>query len=244
MVADGVDDVVKAVREELRRGASHIKFVASGGVASPTDPVDNLQYRDDEISAMVEEAGRHDAYVAAHCHPKEAIRRCVELGVRSIEHGTLIDKETAEFVANSDAFIVPTMATIFALDEDGERLGLPPVSMAKVREIVGDAITGMEIMRAAGVRVGFGSDLLGPHYQRQGTEFTLRKDVFTPFEILKSATSTNAEILNMSGLIGCVKVGAFADMIAVKGNPLEDVELLAKGAENLSMVMKNGQIYR
>ena len=125
VVADGVDECIKAVREELRKGASHIKIMGSGGVMSPTDPIDKCQYSDAEIGAIVDECQRQGAYVAAHCHPDEAVRRSVELGVRSIEHGTLITPDTAAFVASEGAFVVPTFATMGALAEDGAELGLP-----------------------------------------------------------------------------------------------------------------------
>src|SRR3984957_6410351 len=127
VVADGADAVRRAVREELRRGASHIKIMGSGGVASPTDPLDRCQYSDDEIRAAVDEADRAGSYVAAHCHPKEAVRRAAAMGVKSIEHATLIDRDTAEFVAERGSFAVPTMAVIIALVEEGDKLGFPPV---------------------------------------------------------------------------------------------------------------------
>ncbi|MGH9394976.1 MAG: amidohydrolase family protein, partial [Terriglobales bacterium] len=119
VIADGADAVRRAVREELRRGASHIKVMASGGVVSPTDPLERCQYSDDEIRAAVEEAERAGAYVATHCHPAEAVRRSAELGVRTIEHGTLMDARTADFVAERGAYVVPTMATISALADQG-----------------------------------------------------------------------------------------------------------------------------
>jgi len=244
VLADGQEAVLRAVREELRRGADHIKILASGGVASPNDPVDNLQFTDDETRTICDEVKRHGRYVAAHCHPAAAIERSVRLGVRTIEHGTLIDDATARYVAEQGAYIVPTMAVIFALYEDGAAHGLPAASVRKVGEVVGHAKSGMERMKRAGCKIGFGSDLLGPQHTRHGTEFSLRKDVFTPLEILRQATSTNAEILNRSGEIGCVKVGARADLIAVRGNPLEDIELLAAQGRNLSLIMRDGAVHK
>ena len=244
VLADGKESVLRAVREELRHGASHIKILASGGVASPSDPVDDLQFSDEEITAIVDECTRRHVYVAAHCHPASAIERSVRLGVRTIEHGTLIDDETAAFVANSSSYIVPTMAVINALYTDGEALGLPAASVEKIRDIHGKALAGLEIMKKAGLRLGFGTDLLGPQHDRQGTEFSLRKDVFTPLEILRQATSINAEILQQVDKLGCIKPGAFADLIAVKGNPLDDIEVLNKKGESLALIMKAGDMYR
>ncbi|MGH8209509.1 MAG: amidohydrolase family protein, partial [Steroidobacteraceae bacterium] len=122
--ADGVDECIKATREELRKGAHHIKIMGSGGVISPSDPLDRCQYSEAEIRAIVAECERHGAYVCAHCHPTAAIRRCVEYGVRSIEHGTLIDDETADFVAERNAYVVPAMAVHSALKESGPKMGL------------------------------------------------------------------------------------------------------------------------
>ena len=174
IIADGADAVRRAAREELRRGASHIKVMASGGVASPTDPLDRCQYSDDEIRAAVEVATMAGAYVAAHCHPAEAIRRAALLGVRSIEHATLIDRPTADVVAERGAFAVPTMVVIIALAEQGGALGLPPASMEKLRRIADRAIESLRILQAAGVKMGFGTDLLGALHVQQSREFTLR----------------------------------------------------------------------
>lgn len=236
--ADGVDECTKAVREELRKGASHIKIMASGGVTSLTDPLERCQYSEREIRAIVEECERHGAYVCAHCHPAEAIRRCVEYGVRSIEHGTLIDEETAKFVATKGAFVVPTMAVIFALAEDPSRLS--DASRVKLRMVREGALAGLEIMKRAGVKIGFGTDLLGPLHSRQGEEFTVRREVLSAFDILHSATAVNAEIVQMGGKLGVVKEGALADLLVVDGDPLKDIELLAANGRHLTHIMVDG----
>ena len=244
VIADGVDEVIKAAREELRRGAHCIKIMGSGGVASPTDPIWMNQYREDEIRAIVNETTERRTYTAAHCHPASAIRRCVEFGVRSIEHGTLIDDETARYVAEKGAFIVPTMAIIFALVELGRKLGFPPQSQEKAEFAFKQAISGMESMRKAGVRIGFGTDLLGETYVQESREFTLRKEVFTPLEILRQATSTNAVLLQQEGKLGCIKEGAHADLLVVDGDPLKDIELLAAGGRNLRLIMRAGELVK
>jgi imidazolonepropionase-like amidohydrolase len=244
VIADGADAVRKAVREEFRRGASHIKIMASGGVASPTDPLDRCQYSDDEIRAAVEEADRAGFYVAAHCHPKEAVRRAVALGVRSIEHATLIDAETAEYVAEKGAFTVPTMAVIIALLEEGDKLGLPAVSMEKLRRVVDSALSSLEIMKRAGVKMGFGTDLLGALHVRQCSEFTLRAKVLPAIDVLRSACAVNAELLRETGRLGCVREGAVADLLVVDGNPLEDISLLGSGGDRLPIIMKDGRFHK
>jgi imidazolonepropionase-like amidohydrolase len=243
-VVDSPDEVRKAVREELRNGAHQIKIMGSGGVASPSDPVDRSQFSDAEISAAVEEASRHGAYVMAHCHPAAAIRRCAELGVRSIEHATLIDQEGAEMVAAKGAFVVPTLATFYALLEDGAKLGLPPASQEKLQQISGGALQGLQVMRSAGLKIGFGTDLLGSQQDRQGTEFGLRAQIFSPLEILQQATSINAELLRLEDKVGRVAPGYEADLIVVDGDPLRDIALLAADGRKVPLVMKGGEIFK
>jgi len=244
VIADGVDAVQRAVREELRRGASHIKLMASGGIASPTDPLERCQYSDDEIRAAVDEAARAGSYVAAHCHPAEAVRRSVALGVRSIEHATLIDRETAEFMAGRGAFAVPTMATLSALAEEGEQLGLPAVSVEKLRRIGDRALGGLEIMKRAGVKMGLGTDLLGAQHVRQSSEFTLRAQVLPAIDILRSACAVNAELLGQSGRLGTIREGAAADLLVVDGNPLDDISLVARNGDGFLAIMKDGRFHK
>jgi imidazolonepropionase-like amidohydrolase len=244
LVADGVDACVKAAREELRRGAHCIKIMGSGGVASPTDPIWMNQYREDEIRAIVAETTERRSYTSAHCHPAGAVKRCVDFGVRVIEHGTLIDDETARFVAERGAYIVPTLVIIHVLAEQGRQLGFPAQSQAKVDLIVRQAVQGLESMRGAGVKVGFGTDLLGDTYVQQCREFTIRKEVFSPLEILRQATSTNAAILQQVDKLGCIKSDAYADLLVVEGDPLKDIELLAASGRNLRLIMRAGELVR
>ncbi|MBJ7498913.1 MAG: amidohydrolase family protein [Sphingopyxis sp.] len=244
IVADGVDACIAAVREEFRRGAHTIKIMGSGGVSSPTDPIWMNQYREDEVRAIVNECVERRSYASAHCHPDSAIRRCVEFGVRCIEHGTLISDETAAFVAEQGAFVVPTMAIIFALRELGPSLGFPPESQEKLDIVFDEALSGMDRMRSAGVRIGFGTDLLGETYTRECTEFDIRSEVFTPLEILRQATSIGAEVLQMQGKLGCVAADAFADLIVVDGDPLADIGLLAQDGRALPLIMRGGEIVR
>ena len=243
-IADGVDECIRATREELRQGAHCIKIMGSGGVASPTDPIWMNQYREDEIRAIVRETTERRSYAAAHCHPASAVRRCVEYGVRSIEHGTLIDDETARFVAEKGAYIVPTMVIIFALVELGPKLGFPPQSQEKAEYAYKEAVSGMDKMRKAGVKVGFGTDLLGSTYLQQCREFTIRSQVFTPLEMLRQATSVNAELMMMQGRIGCIAPGAHADLLVVDGDPLKDIGVLAADGRNLRVFVRGGELVK
>src|SRR6185369_394283 len=243
-IADGVDECIRATREELRQGAHCIKIMGSGGVASPTDPLWMNQYRADEIRAIVNECVERRTYVAAHCHPASAIRRCVEFGVRCIEHGTLIDAETARFVADKGAYIVPTMVIIAALVELGPKLGFAPQSQEKAEYAWKQAISGMELMRNAGVKVCFGTDLLGSTYDQECREFTLRSEVFSPLEILRQATSVTAEMMMLQGQIGCISPGAHADLLVVEGDPLKDISLLAANGRNLRTIVRGGSVIK
>jgi imidazolonepropionase-like amidohydrolase len=243
-IADGVAECRRAARDELRKGATQIKIMASGGVASPYDPVWNLQYSEEEVRAIVEEARGWHTYVMAHAYSPEAIRRSIDFGVRSIEHGNLIDRATAEHVAGADAFVVPTLVTFDAMHRFGRELGFPEVSLAKLGDVREAGLRSLEILQAAGVRIGFGTDLLGPMHRHQSHEFTIRAEAMAPFDIIRSATTLNAELLNRGGEIGVIAPGARADLIAVDGDPLADISLLDGQGEHLTHIMKDGVLYK
>lgn len=240
VVADGVPEVRRAARDELRKGATQIKIMASGGVASPSDPIWNLQYSEEEIRAVVWEARSWHTYVMAHAYTPEAIRRCVDYGVRSIEHGNLIDAETAAVVAQRGAYVVPTLVTYEALAEHGAALGMPAVSLGKLEDVRGAGLGSLEILRTAGVKAGFGTDLLGALQTHQSREFLIRAECLSPAEVLISATSINAEILGRAGELGVVQAGAAADLLVVDGNPLADLTLLTEQGAHLPIIMKAG----
>jgi len=244
VIADGVDECLKAVREELRQGAHCIKIMGSGGVASPTDPIWMNQYREDEIRAIVGECTERRSYVSAHCHPASAVRRSVAFGVRCIEHATLIDADTAAFVAARGAYVVPTMTILESLVEMGRALGFPAQSQDKAEVAWQQAISGLDVMRRAGVKLCYGTDLLGSLYARQCREFTLRSQVFAPHELLRQATGNAAEMMMMEGQIGCVTPGAYADLIVVDGDPLQDISLVAGDGARLAAIVRNGEVVK
>jgi imidazolonepropionase-like amidohydrolase len=243
-VVDGVDAMRRAVREELRRGASQIKIMVSGGVASPTDQIGHTQYALDEIRAAVEEAQAAGTYVMAHAYGPNAIRRAVEQGVRSIEHGNLVDQTTAEAMATRGAFMVPTLVTYETLFRHGAEMGLPPESRAKLGDVREAGLRALELCRAAGVPIGHGSDLLGDLHRYQALEFSLKAEVLTPHEVITAATRTNAALFNLAGEIGELTVGARADLLAVAGNPLLDLNLLQEGGRHFTLIMKDGVVYK
>jgi len=236
-VVDGVDALRRAARERFRQGAHAIKLMTSGGVVSPSDPIRNPQYSAEEIRAVTDEAARRDSYVAAHAYSPEAIAHSVLNGVRSIEHGNLLDAPTAELMAEHGAYLVPTLAAYDALDLRGAELGLAPVSQAKNREVLEAGRDAIGIARAAGVPVGWGSDLMGDLEDHQLQGLRLQAEVDRPLDLLRSVTSVNADLLGRDDL-GRIRVGARADLVILGGNPLEDPSLL--WADDDRIVIRSG----
>ena len=242
-MADGVDSVRKAAREELRKGAHAIKIMASGGVASPTDPVDNTQYSRDEIRAIVQEAASWHTYVLAHAYTSEAIARAVEEGVRTIEHGNLVDRPTAELMAERGAYAVPTLVTYDTMERFGRDFGFPEVSMSKIGDVRESGLKSLQTFKEAGVPMGLGTDLLGELHEHQSTELLIRSEVLSPMEIIQSATAVNAAILMQDGKLGVVAPGATADILVVDGDPTADLNLLQGQGAHLPVIMKAGEFF-
>jgi imidazolonepropionase-like amidohydrolase len=243
-IADGVPEVLKAVRDELRKGADLIKLMVSGGVASQSDPLESLQFRMDEIEAAVEEATRWGTYVAAHAYSARAVLRAVNGGVRSIEHGNLIDEPAAALMAKRGAYLVPTLVTYDSMKRRGRDYGLSEYSLAKNDVVLEAGLRSIELARAAGVKIGFGSDLLGQLQDDQCREFLIRSEIMSPFEIIQSASVVNAEILMRSGELGELVPGAHADLLVVDGNPYRDLQLFQDQGRHLAAIMKGGKFYK
>lgn len=243
-VVDGVDAVRLAVREEIQKGATQIKIMASGGVASPTDPIGNTQYSEDEIRAIVAEAEAAQTYVMAHAYTGRAISRAVRCGVRTIEHGNLVDREAADLMRRQGAFVVPTVITYEALARDGARLGLPAESVAKIETVRQAGRDSLRLYADAGVPMGFGSDLLGEMHERQADELHIRAELLGNLEAIRSATSTAAAILQREQELGTVRAGALADLLVVDGNPLNDIGVLTGQGNRIDMVMQAGRVHR
>jgi len=243
-IADGVDAVRAAVRDELRLGASQVKVLASGGVASPTDPIANTQYSREELTAMVEEAEAAQTYVMAHAYTAKAMRRCVECGIRTVEHGNLVDAETAALMARAGAYAVPTLVTYEALADEGASLGLPAESVAKIEDVRTAGLRSLEIFQRAGVKMAYGTDLLGEMQRHQSSEFVIRSRVLPAFEVIRSATTVAAEVLRMDGRLGVVAAGAIADLLVVDGDPLADLHVLVDQGAHLAAIMKAGTFHK
>jgi len=238
-VADGVSEVRRAACEEIRNGAHQIKVMAGGGISSPNDPLEGTQYSIEELTAIVQEATAARTYVMAHAYSPEAILRAV----RSIEHGNLLDEASAQAMAEAGTFLVPTLATYAAIARNGEQLGWSTVMREKTDRVKDQGVEALRIARAAGVKIGFGTDLLGDMHLSQSDEFTLRLPAMPAAEILWSATVVNAELIGQPGRLGTVAAGAHADLLVVDGNPLEDVTVLHQAAR-MPVVMKAGRFHR
>jgi imidazolonepropionase-like amidohydrolase len=244
VICDGVAEVRRAAREEIRRGARHIKIMLSGGVASPTDRVDSTQFSLDEIRAAVEEAEAANLYVTGHAYTSRAINRGLQCGVRSIEHGNLMDESSIPLFQETGAFYVPTLATYSALAARGKDFGLPEHSHRKVFDVLDRGLQALELAHRAGIPIAFGTDLLGGMMEDQLTEFTIRAQVQPAADIIRSATIVGAQLLRMEGQIGIIAPRASADLLVVDGDPLSDIEVMVHPERNLKLIMSRGEIVK
>jgi imidazolonepropionase-like amidohydrolase len=244
LIADGVDEVRSACRKLIKEGAGFIKVMANGGVSSPNDPIHSIQFSREEIAAMVEEAENAGLYVAAHLYTDRAIRRCVELGVHSLEHCNLIEPETAKLAAQKGCIAVPTLVAYEGLWLDGKELGFGEAEFAKIDVVRQGGLRSLQIMRDAGLKMAFGSDLLGELRKYHCMEFELLAKVLTPAEIIRSATIVGAQLCRMPGEAGIVAAGAHADLLVVDGDPLSDLSLLQDDGKHLSLIMRGGRTFK
>ncbi|WP_153392817.1 metal-dependent hydrolase family protein [Ornithinicoccus halotolerans] len=242
LVCDGVSEVRRGARHQLRTGAGHVKLMLSGGVASPTDRVDSLQFSAEEIRAAVEEATNANRYVTGHAYTAPAVNRGLELGVRCIEHGNLIDSSSVRLFVERGAFLVPTLVTYEYLHREGAAAGLPPASQAKVADVLEAGLHALELAWKGGVQLVFGTDLLGAMHHHQSEEFRIRGQVQPAHEVLRAATVTAAALLGREGQLGVIAPGATADILLVDGDPLTDTDVLAQPERHLRAVIQGGEI--
>jgi imidazolonepropionase-like amidohydrolase len=243
-IADGVGEVRRAVREQIRHGANQIKIMAGGGVSSPTDPIDGTQFSVEELRAAVEEAEAANLYALAHAYSPRAITRAVQAGVRSIEHGNLLDEATARVMKQHGAWLVPTLATYSALAEEGARLGWNAEMLDKLERVKSQGLQAVAIARAEGVPMAFGTDLLGHMHARQNSEFGLRAPALPAVEVLQAATIQAARLMRQEGRIGQVVPGAWADLLLVDGDPTQDLAPLAAPETGITLLMQGGRVVR
>lgn len=240
-IADGVPEVRRAVREQVRMGADFIKVMASGGAASPTDKLDRPQYSQEELRAIAEEAEIAGVYLAAHALPSIAITRAAEAGARTIEHGNFLDDESAAAMKAAGSYLVPTVATYVMASRHPEKYDYTDEVSYKVKSAAEGALRSLEVAKRHGVPIGSGSDLLGDEMSWLNHEHELKAEVLGAAEALRCATSVNAELLGRSD-IGVVEVGRRADLVVVDGDPTSDISLLGR-PDAIRLVMKDGQIH-
>lgn len=243
-VCNGVPQCMQAVREEIRSGSDFIKIMGSGGVSSPTDKIDHLQFTGKEIRAMVECANNAGTYVTAHAYTPEAIRHCVENGCKGIEHGNFLTEETAALMVKHDVFLTPTLVTYDQMASPKWAGYLPPESQSKNSEVLDAGLRALKLASELGVSICFGTDLLGPLGQAQTHEFSLRAQVLSSLEVLRSATVTPARMFKMANTLGQIKEGFEADILFLSADPLEDVKILDRPEEYVKGVMKEGRVYK
>ncbi|KAF9253058.1 hypothetical protein LCP9604111_584 [Penicillium roqueforti] len=238
-VVDGPAECYKYAREELRQGADFIKIMGGGGVASPTDRIEHVQFSDEEIKAIVTVARNAGTYVTSHSYTPQAIQQAIKLGVRGIEHGNLVDLETAKMMAEMDVFLTPTLITHVMFQQ---MKFLSDDSAAKNEEVLKKGLETLKMAVDAGVTVCFGTDLLGPMHFAQSKEFSVRNSVLTPLQILRSATVNAARLLMQENMLGQVNEGFAADLLILKQNPLEDITILDQVEDHILAVIKDGRV--
>lgn len=239
-LCDGKTELMRAAREELKGGAQFIKVMADGGVSSPSDPIGYLVFSVEELTALVEVANGFGTYVSAHLYDDRAIVRALDCGITCIEHGNLIGDDTILRVAREGAVVVPTNITYDLLARKGAEFGLPPESVAKVADVREAGLERLVKLHEAGVTMGYGSDLLGGMQTEQSGEFPLRGRYIPADAVIRSATVDAAKVLRMEGEIGAIVPGAHADIIAVDGNPLKNLDLLTNQGAHMPLIMKGG----
>ncbi|KAH7030225.1 amidohydrolase [Macrophomina phaseolina] len=243
VLCDGVAECVKAAREQLRTGADFLKIMCGGGVASPTDALENTQFLGEEVRAVADVARSYGTWVTAHAYTPRAIRHAVENGVEGIEHGNFIDEETAAYMAEKGVWLTPTLIAYDAMASPKYPGFLPPESEVKNQEVLAQGLRALEIAARAGVTMCYGSDLLGPLGAEQTKEFGLRAKVLSAKQVLQCATVNPARMLRQEKFLGQVKEGFAADLLVLNANPLEDIEVLDRPEKHLLAVIKDGRVY-
>ncbi|KAJ9206563.1 hypothetical protein DTO164E3_804 [Paecilomyces variotii] len=241
-LCDGVPECIKYAREELRSGADFIKIMTGGGVASPTDALTNLQFTAEEIQAITTVADTYDTWVTAHAYTPRSIMHAINNGVKGIEHGNMIDTETAKIMAEKGVFLTPTLIAYSEMSSPRWPGFLPPESVVKNEAVLRAGLRSLQIASEAGVTLCYGTDLLGPLGIAQTKEFAIRSQVLSPLAILQSATVNAAKMLRKPDFLGQIQPGFAADLLILTQNPLEDVTIFDEPDKNLLAVIKDGRV--
>ncbi len=242
-ICDGPDEVRRSARDVIRRGADQVKVAADGGVDSPTDRPGCWQFSVEELKAAVEAAEANGRYVMAHAYASKPIRHCLDAGVRTIEHGNLLDAETARMMADAGAYYVPTL-TIYDILVNEASDTVDDFAREKLHLVHDAGRRAIAHAQRAGVKIGSGADIIGPYHHLKGREFRLKADIMTPMDAIVSATRINAEIVGAEHEIGTLETGKAADLIVVDGDPLSEPSVLENGLETVLLVVKAGRVMK
>lgn len=242
LMSGNANELRRNVRESFRRGATFVKMCVTGGVVGGHDRLDDTQFTTEEIAVAVEEAEARGTYVTVHAHNNAGIRNAVRAGVRCVEHGTDIDEATAELMRENDVALIPTFAVVAQLT-NFESMDLDAATRDRAAGVHGRMASALEVARAAGVRIGLGSDLIGPDQRRRGEELRMRAELESPMHALVSATSVNADILGIGDTVGTIRVGMRADIVVWRDDPLRTPETFAD-PDMAALVVKAGRIVK
>lgn len=244
IVCDGVDEVRRAAREQLRQGVDQIKVMAGGGAMSPSDELEAVQYSQEELEAIVWEAKSAGKYVMAHVYSAKSIVHAVKAGVRTLEHGNFLDEDSARAIKEAGCFLVPTLATYEMLCRMGPDLGIPESNLRKIRHARERSTDSLLLAYRMGLNLGSGSDLLGPMQSYKALELELKAQVLGNMEAIKLSTWGNARLLGVDDKLGTIEPGKIGDVILVKGNPLKDIRILQAYKENICLIIKGGVVQK
>ncbi|KAJ4252308.1 hypothetical protein NW762_010905 [Fusarium torreyae] len=242
-LCDGVDECLKVTRDQIRRGADFIKIMGGGGVSSPTDAIDSVQFTPEEVRTISGVAAINKTYVSCHAYTPASIQNAILNGVRAIEHGNLINEETAKLMAEKDCFLTPTLVTYKAMASDQYVRYLPPEGVDKNQAVLHAGLGSLKIADEAGITMCYGTDLLGPMCHLQTQEFAIRSEILGADKILRMATVNAARLLLRESELGVIQPGFTADLLVLTKNPLEDIKVLDDPEEHLLMVMKEGRVH-
>ena len=243
VIADGVAEVQRAAREQLRQGVDHLKIMAGGGCASQADEPDTTQYTIDEMKAVVHEAAAANKKVLAHCYSNNSMKMCADAGVYSIEHGNYLNEETARYLKERGCWLVPTLTTYFYMSEHGEELGIPAYFLRKMKMVRENALEAVQHAINAGLDIGSGSDVVGDGQYHKNMEIGLKAKVMGAKAAIISATRENARLMKLDKKIGTLEVGKEADLILVAGNPLKNAESITV-RDNIKLIIQKGSTYK
>lgn len=243
VVCDGIDEVRKAAREQLRRGADHIKLMTGGGCSSESDEPESSQFSIGEIAAAVEEAESAGKDTIGHCYSNRSMALCANAGVYSIEHGNFLNSKTAALIKEKDCWLVPTISTYYIMSRKGDEMGFPDYFMRKMKYVANHAFEALDVAYKAGLKIASGSDLVGDCQPFKAAELELKAKIMGPMDALLAMTKKNSELLKRQDKLGTLEEGKFADILLVEGNLLKDPQII-QNRDNIRVIMKNGELFK